>query len=92
MSAKNVAIAKWASISAGVMYFTIALIPLTLGLVARIKYPELVSSDPEQLLPMLILNNTSMITQIFFFGALLSAIMSTASGALLAPATLLGET
>lgn len=91
MSAKSAAVAKWASISAGVMYFTIALIPLTLGLIARIKYPELVASDPQQLLPTLILDHTSIITQIFFFGALLSAIMSTASGALLAPATLLGE-
>lgn len=91
MSAKSAAIAKWASISAGFLYFTIALIPLTLGLIARAKYPELVISDPQQLLPTLILDNTSMLTQIFFFGALLSAIMSTASGALLAPATLLGE-
>lgn len=91
LSAKSAAIAKWASVSAGVMYFTIALIPITLGLIARIKYPELVASDPGQLLPTLILNNTSVITQIFFFSALLSAIMSTVSGALLAPATLLGE-
>ena len=91
MSAKSAAIAKWASISAGFLYFTIALIPLTLGLIARAKYPELVISDPQQLLPTLILDNTTMLTQIFFFGALLSAIMSTASGALLAPATLLGE-
>lgn len=91
MSAKSAVIAKWASISAGAMYFTIALIPLTLGLIARIKYPELVANDPEQLLPTLILDNTSIITQVFFFGALLSAIMSTASGALLAPATLFGE-
>lgn len=91
ISAKTAAIAKWASVSAGITYFTIALIPLTLGLIARIKYPGLVETDPQQLLPTLILNNTNMITQIFFFGALLSAIMSTASGALLAPATLLGE-
>ncbi|OHA79245.1 MAG: hypothetical protein A2747_02245 [Candidatus Yonathbacteria bacterium RIFCSPHIGHO2_01_FULL_44_41] len=91
MSAKSATIAKWASISAGIMYFTIALIPLTLGLIARIKYPELVINDPQQLLPTLILDNTSVITQVFFFGALLSAIMSTASGALLAPASLLGE-
>ncbi|MHB1118147.1 MAG: high affinity choline transporter 1 [Minisyncoccota bacterium] len=91
MSAKSAVVAKWASISAGVMYFTIALIPLTLGLIARIKYPDLVASNPQELLPTLILDHTSIITQIFFFGALLSAIMSTASGALLAPATLLGE-
>lgn len=91
LSAKSASIAKWSSISAGVLYFIVALIPLTLGLIARVKYPELVSGDPEQLLPTLILNNTSAITQVFFFGALLSAIMSTASGAILAPATLLGE-
>lgn len=91
MSAKSAAIARWASISGGVLYFTIALIPLTLGLIARIKYPELVANDPQQLLPTLIFDNTNALTQIFFFGALLSAIMSTASGALLAPATLLGE-
>lgn len=91
MSAKSATIAKWASISAGILYFTVALIPLILGLVARMKYPELVISDPQKLLPTLILENTSIITQIFFFGALLSAVMSTASGALLAPATLLGE-
>lgn len=91
MSAKTAGIAKWASISAGITYFTIALIPLALGLIARIKYPELVQSDPQQLLPTLILSNTNFITQVFFFGALLSAIMSTASGALLAPATLIGE-
>lgn len=91
MSAKSATIAKWASVSAGVLYFTIALIPLILGLVARMKYPDLVVSDPQKLLPTLIMENTSMVTQIFFFGALLSAVMSTASGALLAPATLLGE-
>lgn len=91
MSAKSAVIAKWAAISAGILYFTIALIPLTLGLIARIQYPELVETNPEQLIPTLILDNTSVVVQIFFFGALLSAIMSTASGALLAPATLLGE-
>ena len=91
MSAKTADIAKLASISAGITYFTIAMIPLTLGLIARMQYPALMQSDPQQLLPTLILNNTSVVTQIFFFGALLSAIMSTASGALLAPATLLGE-
>lgn len=91
LSAKSASIAKWATISAGFLYFLIALIPLTLGLIARIKYPALVANDPGQLLPTLILDHTSIITQVFFFGALLSAIMSTASSAILAPATLIGE-
>jgi Na+/proline symporter len=39
----------------------------------------------------MILNNTNIFTQIIFFWALLSAIMSTASWALLAPSTILSE-
>ena len=38
------------------------------------------------ILPTLILNNTPLFAQVLFFGALLSAILSTASGALLPPA------
>lgn len=93
MSAKSAVVSSWASISGGVLYFTIVLIPLFLGLAARSLYPELVApgADSQLLIPTLISNNTNIFTQIIFYGALLSAIMSTASGALLAPATLLAE-
>jgi SSS family transporter len=93
MSAKSVAISKWASITGGIMYFTIVMIPLFLGLAARHLHPELLvdGADAQQLLPTLILQHVSFPTQVLFFGALLAAIMSTASGAILAPATLLAE-
>lgn len=93
MSAKSAAVSKWASITGGIMYFTIVMIPLFLGLVARHLHPELlaVGADAQQLLPTLILQHVSFPTQVLFFGALLAAIMSTASGAILAPATLLAE-
>ena len=42
-------------------------------------------------LPSLILQHTPLFAQILFFGALLSAIMSTASGTLLAPSVLVGN-
>src|ERR1051326_427454 len=75
-------------ISAG-LYLTIALLPLLLGLAARILVPS--QLDSETLLPDLIMQRTDDWVKIFFFGALLSAIMSTASGAILAPSVILSE-
>lgn len=93
MAAKSAKIAQWASIGGGLLYFTIVLIPLILGLAAAQLYPELLAdgADSQLLLPTLISEHTNIVVQIAFFGALLSAIMSTASAALLAPATLVAE-
>ncbi len=93
MSAKSAKIAQWASIGGGLLYFTVVLIPLFLGLAATQLHPELLleGADAQMLLPTLIGEHTNIFIQIMFFGALLSAIMSTASAALLAPATLVAE-
>nr|MDD3720187.1 sodium:solute symporter family protein [Candidatus Gracilibacteria bacterium] len=92
MSSKNEKVAMWGSINAGLMYLTVAMIPIFLGLVAKVVYPELIAGgDTETVLTSMILLHTHVLTQILFFGALLSAIMSTASGALLAPSTILSE-
>ena len=55
--------------------------------------PDLVHStdDTQRVLPALILESTPLFVQVMFFGALLSAIMSTASGTLLAPSALFME-
>jgi Na+/proline symporter len=47
--------------------------------------------DPQHILPELILKHTPVFAQIVFFGALISAIMSTASGTLLAPSVTFTE-
>lgn len=91
MSARTPNIAVWASVIGGILYFSVVLIPLFLGLAARMLYPELLSVDSQLLVPTLIQDHTSVFIQVIFYGALLSAIMSTASGALLAPASLIGE-
>lgn len=93
MAAKSAAIAKWASIGGGLLYFSIVMIPLFLGLAAAQLYPELLAEggDPQLLVPTLVGDHTHIVVQVLFFGALLSAIMSTASAALLAPATLVAE-
>jgi len=49
------------------------------------------SREIQRILPELILNRTPLWAQIVFFGALLSAILSTASGAILAPTGLFTE-
>lgn len=93
MSAKSAKVAMWWSIIAWLLYLTIAMIPAFLWITASILYPELVTSlwDNELVLTSMILNHTNIFTQIIFFWALLSAIMSTASWALLAPSTVLSE-
>ncbi len=92
MASKTEKVAMWWAISAWIMYLTVAMIPVFLGLVAKVVFPELLESwDFETILSYMILWHTHIIIQILFFWALLSAIMSTASWALLAPSTILSE-
>lgn len=91
MSAQNERESMWASVFGGFLYFTVVMIPISIGMIAAHLYPEVLSSDSQLLIPKLISEHTSSFLQVLFFGALISAILSTASGALLAPATLLAE-
>ena len=91
MSSKSERVAVYASFTAGVLYLTVALMPLLLSLYAKALHPELMQQDRQLLVPGLILQQTSLSVKVLFFGALLSAIMSTASGAILAPAAILSE-
>lgn len=92
MSSKDEKVAARSSVIAGFLYLTIALIPLFLGVVAVKLLPASdIPADKQFLLPQLILLKTPPWLQIIFFGALVSAILSTASGALLAPSVLLSE-
>jgi len=94
-SARTVHIAVWGAILGGVLYFVFAFVPVFLGYSAFLIDPQLVTEhlekDPQHILPHLILANTPLFAQVMFFGALLSAIMSTASGTLLAPSVTFTE-
>ena len=90
MAAKNVRIAKRASIYAGIMYLTIAMLPLMISLMAVRLYPSLLQSG-SLLIPNLVMQFTPYAMQVLFLGALLSALLSTTSGAILAPSSVLGE-
>lgn len=91
MASRSERVAVLSAILGGFMYLTVALIPLVLAVFARVKYPELLDLDPQLMLPTMIIEHASLPTKVLFFGALLSAIMSTASAAVLAPASVLSE-
>jgi len=94
-SAKNEKTAVRGAVLGGVLYFAFAFIPMFLAFAATLIDPEffgdMIESDSQMILPSLILNHTPMIAQVLFFGALLSAIMSTASATLLAPSVMFTE-
>ncbi len=95
MSAKDEKTAVHGSIIGGVLYLLFAFIPIFLAYSAVIIDPALVkhwfANDSQMILPQLILKHSSIFIQVLFFGALLSAIMSTASGTLLAPSAMFSE-
>jgi len=94
-SARTVRISVWATVAGGVLYFFFAFVPMYLGYSASLVDADLVKSNlentPQHILPQLVLAHTPQLAQIMFFGALLSAIMSTASGTLLAPSVTFTE-
>ncbi|HEU0202524.1 MAG TPA: sodium:solute symporter family protein [Burkholderiaceae bacterium] len=91
MSAKNADTAVKGPIIGGISYFVFAGVPMFIGLSAFLVMPEaageLLKDDSQKILPILVLEHMPIWLQVFFFGALLSAIMSTASATLLAPST-----
>lgn len=94
-SAKTEKIAVRGTVLGGVLYFAFAFVPMFLAYSATLIDPkfftELIETDSQMVLPSLIMNHTPLMAQVFFFGALLSAIMSTASATLLAPSVMFTE-
>lgn len=94
-SSRNEEIAGSASVLGGVMYFIFAFIPMFLAYSATMIDPGMVAglidTDPQQILPTLIMTKVPVLAQVMFFGALLSAIKSCASATLLAPSVTFTE-
>ena len=97
-SAKNENTAVKGSLLGALAYFCFAFVPIFLAYAALLVDPKMVEPllqsegrEVQLILPNLVLNHMPMFAQVMFFGALLSAILSTASGALLAPTALFTE-
>jgi solute:Na+ symporter, SSS family len=92
LSSKNEKVAKQSSILGAFMYLIIGMFPLIIALYARhFLNLESFGGDTQLLIPNLVLTYASPFVQIIFMGALISAILSTASGVILASATVISE-
>jgi len=91
MSSNSASTARTGPVIGGVLYLLFAFIPMFVVAAAVLVMPEtaqaLLKDDPQKVLPTLVMERMPLALQIAFFGALLSAIMSTASATLLAPST-----
>ena len=91
MSSNSASTARKGPVIGGVLYLLFAFIPMFVVTAAILIMPDaapaLLKDDPQKVLPTLVMERMPVILQVAFFGALLSAIMSTASATLLAPST-----
>jgi len=95
MSANSEGAARKGAVIGGVLYILFAFVPMFIVVSALIVMPEktadLLKEDPQKVMPTLVLEYMPFAMQVLFFGALLSAIKSTASATLLAPSVTFTE-
>ncbi len=95
MSANSVKAATHGTVIGGSAYILFAFVPMFLVASALLIMPEqaaeLLKDDPQKVLPTLVMEKMPFFMQVLFFGALLSAIKSTASATLLAPSVTFTE-
>ncbi|MCL2590467.1 MAG: sodium:solute symporter family protein [Betaproteobacteria bacterium] len=91
MSAKDARTAQSGAMIGGAAYILFAFVPMFIVTAAVVVMGDsalkLAADDYQKVLPTFIMNHMNLGLQILFFGALLSAIKSTSSATLLAPAT-----
>jgi SSS family transporter len=91
MSSRSAGVAVWSCHIAGVLYLTVAMLPLFISLCIQHLYSDQLEGDTQLALPNMVLRHMGLPLQVLFFGSLLSAIMSTTSAAILAPAAIVSE-
>ena len=94
-ASRNERIAVWGTVIGGTLYFVFAAVPIYLTYAATLVDPAmttaLLANDAQRVLPTFVKTHLPLYAQIVFYGALLSVIMSTASGTLLAPSVIISE-
>jgi Na+/proline symporter len=94
-ASKTASIAVWGSVLGGLAYLLFASVPMFITYAATMIDPagsqKILAEDAQLLLPSFVLTHLPLYAQVIFYGALLSVIMSTASGTLLAPSVTLSE-
>ncbi|MCS7303990.1 MAG: sodium:solute symporter family protein [Thermoguttaceae bacterium] len=87
-SSKSERVAQQACILAGLLYLILGMLPILLGLVAKLVFPE---DFKRAVLPALAHLFLHPVFAVIFVVALLSAVLSTIDSAILSPATVLAE-
>lgn len=94
-SAKSARVALWGSVAGATLYFVFTFVPVFIAYAATLINPELfgamVEEDAQKIIPTMVTQHTPLLAQVFFYGAVLSAIMSTSSATLLAPSVTFSE-
>ena len=93
MASRTEGVAVGSSWLGGGLYLTVGLLPVGLAVLLRLHQPDVVGlgTDAQQAIPRYILGQLPPVVGVLFVGALLSAILSTCSAALLAPAAIVAE-
>lgn len=91
MSSRSATVAEYSCYIGAILYLIFSMLPLYISLCTKHLYPAEYSSDTQVALPSMVLQHTGLWVQVLFFGSLLSAIMSTTSSAILAPASIFSE-
>lgn len=97
MASKDERTAVLGSTIGGIVYIIFCFVPIFITYGISLLSPGIFEQtlesggDQQRILVDYVFNQTPVFVQVLFFGALLSAIMSTASGTLLAPSALLAE-
>lgn len=82
-------VAQWSMYITTVLYLTVAMIPVLVGIAGAVLMPDL--ADPETILPAMGKAYLHPVAMALFVGALFAALMSSADGGLLAPASIFGR-
>jgi solute:Na+ symporter, SSS family len=94
-SAKSARIALWGSVAGATLYFFFTFVPMFIAYAGTLIDPaqlgSMIEENAELIVPTLVKNYTPPVAQVLFYGAILSAIMSTASATLLAPSVTFAE-
>lgn len=88
-SARSEKVAQWSMYLATILYLTIALIPVLLGIAGSALLPELL--NPEYVLPALGMKYLHPAGMALFVGAMIAALMSSAASGMLAPSSIFSQ-
>ena len=82
-------VAQWSMYLSTVLYLTVAMIPVLVGIAGSVLMPDI--GTPESILPAMGKAYLHPVAMALFVGALFAALMSSADGGLLAPASVFGR-